>query len=868
MRRLVVLSALAAACSSSPAPERSFRSADANLSMANTGFWFLPPLGPPARTQGTLDIGLQPEVRITDAAGNVIASFTRRAHGKYRLRIDWWRQCFSARWHPRKLRGVFRIHVFQGAVEMGFTDVTLAAPHDGDDEDDGDNNDEGDEDGEGSLPIRFFANRCAPVVCSPIDSCHGAGVCQLATATCSQPVLADDTACTASFGPGICRAGACILPIKPPANVTASVGDAGIMFTWSASDGATSYALLRASSASGPWTEIATTTTGTSLSDGSPPPGVASYYVVEARAAGFGARSNPLGVLARPAAPAGLTATFGQGQVSLSWSAATGATGYSVLRGTVAGGPQAEIAQPTATSFVDTGLTNGVTYYYAVRAHNGAGNGPLCPAVGATPHYTCVGSYVSGDDPNRLLAVRISPPAANVLAASSGVQAFTASGFYRKAPSTPVDVTSLVTWTSSNASVANVSGGSASFGTTAGQTALTASLAGMSGTANLRVWDPARYAKLSSLSAAAPGTWNMSSGQCYRASLTANYSDATSEDVTSTAIWGTSCLGRVIEQDLFVATGPCSDNYGSFSGSLGLGTLSATVSIAVWGPVLSGTCSDAARSPGPLWGVTVTGSSGDIYVGEARQFGAQGYYSDGTTRDISDKASYDTCNPAMLEMAPDGLGTGRGVGSGLVGAAVLDGVSGVGAINIVATPALGTLTALQLSPDNANPALGGTYQLRALGSYSGVPGHAINVTTQATWTSAAASVTPFSGGVGYGAALGKTSVSAALGGLTATGNVRVWSPARLAAITGFSIAGNGNMTHGTSQQWKFSANFSDATSEDISDTALWSPHSSWFGHLTTTGYFTADGAYGGYYIIYVWMGRGLDRPHPVEFGIW
>src|SRR6266705_282955 len=73
-----------------------------------------------------------------------------------------------------------------------------------------------------------------------------------------------------------------------------------------------------------------------------------------------------------PSAPANLTATPGNSQVTLSWSASGGAVSYSVYRGTFANGedPVPISSGTPATGYTDSSVTNGTTYYYKVTAVN------------------------------------------------------------------------------------------------------------------------------------------------------------------------------------------------------------------------------------------------------------------------------------------------------------------------------------------------------------------------------------------------------------------------------------------------------------------------------------------------------------------
>jgi hypothetical protein len=89
-----------------------------------------------------------------------------------------------------------------------------------------------------------------------------------------------------------------------------------------------------------------------------------------------------------PSTPAGLQASAGDTQVSLSWTTSSGATSYNVKRSTTSGSGYATISSPTSTSFTDTGLTDGITYYYVVAAVNSAGSSGNSTEVSANPSGT------------------------------------------------------------------------------------------------------------------------------------------------------------------------------------------------------------------------------------------------------------------------------------------------------------------------------------------------------------------------------------------------------------------------------------------------------------------------------------------------
>ncbi|MGC9027505.1 MAG: fibronectin type III domain-containing protein, partial [bacterium] len=86
-----------------------------------------------------------------------------------------------------------------------------------------------------------------------------------------------------------------------------------------------------------------------------------------------------------PSAPTNLTATAGNGQVALAWSASTGATSYNVYDATVSGGPYTKVGTTTNTNYTVTGLTNGTTYYFVVTAVNSNGESGYSNEVFSAP---------------------------------------------------------------------------------------------------------------------------------------------------------------------------------------------------------------------------------------------------------------------------------------------------------------------------------------------------------------------------------------------------------------------------------------------------------------------------------------------------
>ena len=171
-----------------------------------------------------------------------------------------------------------------------------------------------------------------------------------------------------------------------PSGVRATSGDGQATVTWTAQSGpVTGYNLYRAtaSGAEGS-TPYKTGLTSTSFTDTGLTNGTTYYYTVaavnsvgvSAQSAQVSAKPAASGGGTAPAAPTNVSAAPGDGQATVTWSAPPGTvTGYNLYRSTTSGseGTPPYKTGLAGTSFTDTGLTNGTTYYYTVAAVNSVG---------------------------------------------------------------------------------------------------------------------------------------------------------------------------------------------------------------------------------------------------------------------------------------------------------------------------------------------------------------------------------------------------------------------------------------------------------------------------------------------------------------
>jgi len=207
------------------------------------------------------------------------------------------------------------------------------------------------------------------------------------------------------------------VPVDPPGvpeNLNAIAGNNQVLITWSAVPGATYYQIKRATDKRGPYVTTANVTRLNHV-DNSVENGKSYFYIVHALNSG-GRSAHSARVTAVPVrpppAPSNVFAMAGNARVSLKWDGVAVSTGYSVKRSTGPNGPFSTIARVSPTSYLDTDVVNGTTYYYQVRTANGVVKGPLSATVQATPSAPpAAPSGLSGSPGHAMISLTWNPSA-------------------------------------------------------------------------------------------------------------------------------------------------------------------------------------------------------------------------------------------------------------------------------------------------------------------------------------------------------------------------------------------------------------------------------------------------------------------------
>jgi trimeric autotransporter adhesin len=234
--------------------------------------------------------------------------------------------------------------------------------------------------------------------------------------------------------------------------------------------------------------------------------------------------------------------------------------------------------------------------------------------------------------------------------------------------------------------------------------------------------------------------------------------------------------------------------------------------------------------PPELTSITVGPSQSFVPLGETEQLTATGKFSDGTTKDLTQSATWSSSALDIATISPAGLATAMAQGSTTLTAASGT-VQGVTSLTVTAA----VLTSVAVTPAGASIPAGKTQQCIATGIYSN--GGTQNLTSTAIWTSTAPTVAKVStGGMATGMTVGASSISATISGVTGS-TVLTVMPAALGSIT--VTPANPSVAAGDQQQLTATGTYTDGSTQNLTSTATWSSLSPSVATISTGG--TATG---------------------------
>ena len=279
-------------------------------------------------------------------------------------------------------------------------------------------------------------------------------------------------------------------------------------------------------------------------------------------------------------------------------------------------------------------------------------------------------SFAPGSAPT-LNSIAVTPgnPSIN----TGATQQFTATGSY--SDGSTQNLTSQVTWTSSDSSVATIISGGLASGVSAGTTTITAAMPGVSGFTTLAVQAP-QAPTLNSITVT-PANPTIIAGATQQFTATGTYSNGSTQNITSQATWTSSSTAVATINASGLATGVSAG--------------SATITAALSG--VTGSASLTVQSPPTLSSISVTPANPTINTGATQQFTATGTYSNGSTQNITSQVTWTSSSTAVATINASGLATGASAGSTMITAG-LSGVTGSTTLTVQAASLAITTTSL------------------------------------------------------------------------------------------------------------------------------------------------------------------------------
>lgn len=219
------------------------------------------------------------------------------------------------------------------------------------------------------------------------------------------------------------------------------------------------------------------------------------------------------------------------------------------------------------------------------------------------------------------------------------------------------NITPFVTWKSSATGVATISSGGVAAGVAAGTSTISAKLGSITGSTVLTVTSAAPV--LVSI-AVTPANASIPLGETLQYTATGTYNNGTTANLTNTATWNASGAATISTGGLAKGV-----TEGTSTISANVGTVAGTAILTVTAPVVTS--------------IVVTPANPSIAVGATQQFTATANYSNGSSSNVTDVATWSSLVTGVAQIGETGIADALGLGQTTIQAAYagIDGSTGL-----------------------------------------------------------------------------------------------------------------------------------------------------------------------------------------------
>jgi trimeric autotransporter adhesin len=310
------------------------------------------------------------------------------------------------------------------------------------------------------------------------------------------------------------------------------------------------------------------------------------------------------------------------------------------------------------------------------------------------------------------------------------------------------DLTSALTWSSSDASIATVNSSGSVTGVSSGSTTIDATSSFGLGLQQASVPINITSSTLASLGLS-PTSALMVPGSNLTYTATGTFSDGTTRDLSAAAVWASSAITAATVKAA-VATG---QGVGSTVITATLGSISATSNLSIVSPA--------------QFTLAITPATAQIANQTSTQLAVAGTYTDGTTQDLTSLVTWSSSTPAVATVGyQNGVVTGLSAGQSTI-TATLGSATSTAAVTLTNA----TLQSITVLPANPSVTLGNTQQFTATGNFSD---NSTQPLLGAVWSSSNLSVAPINtAGLASTLSSGSATITATLNGVSGSTTLTV-----------------------------------------------------------------------------------------------